>query len=67
MTKAEIAIICLQSMTSNNDDLSFYRPSYIYSVVHMIDQLINKINKFVPDEKIKYTRLFLLHCTSSIR
>ena len=51
MTKAEIAITCLQSMTSNTDDLSFHRPSYIYSVVHLIGQSINEINKFVPDEK----------------
>ena len=53
MTKVEIAIMCLQSMTLNDDDSSFHRPIYIYSVVHLVGQLINKINKFFPDEKIK--------------
>ena len=61
MTKAEIAIMCLQSMTRNDDVLLFHSPSYIYSVVHLIVQLINQINKFVPDEKTKQIRLFLLH------
>ena len=43
MTKAEIAIMCLQSMTRNDDVLLFHRPSYLFRST--FDCSINKSNQ----------------------